>query len=99
MNEDGPDLVEQLHREAVRRRWEEEERGRALVEQLHRAEVERYREEEKRIDELIDRLHREAAAQARQHSQPPGEPPTIHYTELPAAKADSPLYHEWNTYR
>lgn len=25
--------------------------------------------------------------------------PTLHFTELPEAKPDSPLYHAWNTYR
>ena len=30
---------------------------------------------------------------------PPVEPLTVHYAELPEAKPDSPLYHEWNTYR
>jgi len=38
--------------------------------------------------ELIEQVKREAS-----------EPSTIPYTELPDAKPDSPLYHEWNYYR
>ena len=66
MNDDTPDLVEQLHRAAVQRCWEENERGRALVEQAHREAAERYRSNQKRLDERMDQLHREAVAQAGQ---------------------------------
>ncbi len=34
-----------------------------------------------------------------QPPSPAAAAPTIPYTELPAAKADSPLYQEWNLYR
>jgi hypothetical protein len=101
MSDDTPDLVEQLHRAAVQRYWEEKEQGSALVEQAHREAAERYQAEQKRLDELMDRLHREAVAQAGLAplaAAPPAEP-TVHFTELPEAKPDSPLYREWNTYR
>jgi hypothetical protein len=100
MNDDASDLVEQLHRAAVQRYWEEQEHGRALVEQVHREAAERYRAEQMRLDELIDRLHREVAVQAGQASLPPSPAAeTVHFTELPEARPDSPLYREWNTYR
>jgi hypothetical protein len=99
MKEDASDLVEQLHRAAVERHRAEEEHGRALVEQMHREAVEQFQAERKRLDELTDRLHREAAAQAGQAPLPPAAAPTVHFTELPEAKPDSPLYQEWNTYR
>jgi hypothetical protein len=101
MSDAAPDLVEQLHRAAVQRCWEEKERGRALVEEAHREAVERQRADHKRLDELIDRLHGDIAAQAIQAALTalPAAPPTIHFTELPEAKPDSPLCCEWNTYR
>jgi hypothetical protein len=34
-----------------------------------------------------------------QKELPPYEPPTIHYTELPASKPGDPLYQEWELYR
>ena len=43
-------------------------------------------------------MHREALQQS-QDLLPPVETPTIHYTELPEAKPDSPLYREWEFYR
>jgi hypothetical protein len=48
--------------------------------------------------DLVEQLHR---AIVEQGARPvlPQEPPTIHYTELPDAKPDSPLYQEWNYYR
>lgn len=98
MNENAPDLVEQLHRAAVQGFWAEKQHERALVEQVHREAMERYRAEQKRLDELIDQFHREAAAQACQSSLPPPAVPAVHFTQLPEAKPDSPLYHEWNTY-
>ncbi|MBY0528217.1 MAG: hypothetical protein K2R98_32780 [Gemmataceae bacterium] len=44
----------------------------------------------------IERMHRAALEEI-----PPArtlEPPTIHYTELPEGRPDSPLRREWNTY-
>src|SRR5262245_17208655 len=46
---------------------------------------------------LVEAVHREAAKHAT--PLPPIEPPTVHYTELPEAKAGEALYLEWNTYR
>ena len=53
-------------------------------------------------EDLVVRLHREFVERTRREGvppQPPYEPPTIHFSELPEAKPDSPLYHEWNFYR
>jgi hypothetical protein len=97
MNENEPDLVEQLHREAVERRREEKAKERALVEAVFREFLERHRAEQRRVDALLDQIHQEAATHPR--PVPPAEPATVHYTELCEAKPDSPLYHEWNTYR
>lgn len=47
----------------------------------------------------VDEMHREAAEAMRNRPMVANEPPTLHYTALPEATADSPLYHEWNTYR
>jgi hypothetical protein len=99
MSEDGDDLVERLHREAVQRYWAEKERGQRLVEQLHRQALEQDRAEQQRADARIDDLHREAVAQAHQQPLPLPDAPTISYTELPEAKPDSPLCTEWNFYR
>lgn len=99
MNETTPDLVEQLHRAAVQRHRAEEEQGRALVEQTHREALEQFRAEQKRLDEVTDRLHREAAAQAGRADLSPHAAPTVHFSELPEAEPDSPLYQEWNLYR
>jgi hypothetical protein len=91
--------VEELHREAVRRHWEAEERGRKLVEQIHREQVEHLRQEQLKAEQLMDQMHRAALQDPTQHLVPSAEVPTLHYTELPEAKADSPLRHEWNFYR
>ena len=49
---------------------------------------------------LVAANHRAAVERLRQQPiPPPPEPPTIHYSELPAAAPDSPLVLEWNTYR
>jgi hypothetical protein len=99
MIENRPDLVEKLHREAVARYWEQNQKGRGLVEQAHQEAAERYQAEKIRLDELIGQLHREAAAQAGQTSPTPLPGPTVRCTELPEATPGSPLYREWNTYR
>jgi hypothetical protein len=49
--------------------------------------------------QLVAEMHREAVEALRNRPLLPGEPPTVHHTALPEARADSPLYHEWNTYR
>jgi hypothetical protein len=51
MNENVPDLVEQLHREAVERRREEERLGNELVEKVHREAWEHYRQQPEPPDE------------------------------------------------
>jgi hypothetical protein len=48
---------------------------------------------------LVEAMHREAVERLRAQALPPAEAPTIHYTELPEASPDSPLYQAWNTYR
>jgi hypothetical protein len=40
-----------------------------------------------------------AAAQGRTEAPPPPEPPTVAFTELPAAGPHSPLAREWDVYR
>ncbi len=47
--------------------------------------------------DLVEELHRKFVEQGR--VEPRYEPATIHYTELPDPKADSPLFREWNFYR
>jgi hypothetical protein len=49
--------------------------------------------------ELIQALHRQAIERFRGRPLPRVEPPTIPYTDLPEARLDDVLYHEWNTYR
>ena len=48
---------------------------------------------------LVAASHRAALERLRQQPLPPREPPSIHYSELPVAAPDSPLFVEWNTYR
>jgi hypothetical protein len=91
-------LVEQLHREAAQAHWEQKDKERALVEAMFREARERQRQEEERGRALVESTHR-AAVQQHHDFLPPVEPPTIHYTELPEAKPDSPLYREWEVYR
>jgi hypothetical protein len=53
-------------------------------------------------DDMIVRMHREVVERRRREAitpPPPQEPPTIHFSELPETRPDSPLYHEWNYYR
>jgi hypothetical protein len=99
MGEHDNDIVEQMHREAVRRHWEDEERGRGLVEQVHRAEAERLRHEQLIADQLIEQMHRAAVQEPSQHLTPSAEALTLHCTELPDARADSTLRYEWHFYR
>ena len=100
MDKNEPDLVEQLHRDAVQRHREQKSEERALVEAIFREARERQRQEEERGDALVDAAHRAAVEFARQNPPPPPERPKgIHYTELPAAKPDDVLGREWNTYR
>ena len=99
MSEPDIDLVERLHREAVQRHWDEEGRVRDYLEQFHRAEIERLRQEQRKADELIDRMHRAAVENLDRQLVSSVEGLTLHYTELPEARADSPLRQEWNFYR
>ena len=48
---------------------------------------------------LVEKRHREALERQQSEPQLSSERPAIHYTELPEANPDSPLYREWNTYR
>jgi hypothetical protein len=99
MNEDGRELVEQVHREAIERWREEEEKGRKLVEAAFREALERERAEKQRQRAAVEQVHREAIEQGRVQPLLPDEPPTIPYTELPDGKVDSPIASEWNLYR
>jgi hypothetical protein len=99
MNE-GDDLVERLHREAVERHREEKRKERELVEAMFRDALERERQEKAQGDAWIEQIHREAVEQYRLNPPPPVERPRgVHYTELLEAKPDQPLAEEWNTYR
>jgi hypothetical protein len=100
MNENGRELVEQIHREAIQRYHEEEQKGRELVEAMFREALEREREKKQQERALVEKMHREAIEQARLQPQPLREPAGgVHYTELPEAKPGEPLAEEWNTYR
>lgn len=50
---------------------------------------------------LVGRLHREAVERARQGGLPtrPMVQRTVHYTNLPECRLDSPLRTEWDCYR
>jgi hypothetical protein len=98
MDKNEPGLVEKLHREAAQAHWEQKDKERALVEAMFREARERQRQEEERGRALVETTHR-AAVQQRQDRPRPVESPTIHYTGLPEAKPDSPLYLEWEVYR
>jgi hypothetical protein len=70
------------------------------VAESQRKQAERPPAERERERALIEKIHRQAVEPYRQSPPPPPvEPPTIPCTELPEAKPDSPLYHEWNYYR
>ena len=100
MDQNGPDLVEQLHREAVQRHAEQKGQERALVEAMFREARERQRQEEERGDALVESAHREAVEHFRQNPPGPAERPKgIHYTELPEARPEDVLGREWNAYR
>jgi len=99
MDKNEPDLVEQLHREAVQRHWEQKDKERALVEAMFRDTRERWRQEEEHGNALVDSTHRAAVEAARGNPPPAMGPTTIHYSELPEARPDSPLYTEWEVYR
>jgi hypothetical protein len=53
-------------------------------------------------EDLVVRMHRETVERLRREGVsplPPYQLPTIHFSELPEAKPDSPLFHEWSFYR
>jgi hypothetical protein len=50
-------------------------------------------------DDLVRPPHREELERMRGEGVPEPEPSTIHYSELPETKPDSPLYREWSFYR
>lgn len=71
-----------------------------LIEQRHIEAVLGITEPKKNGREPVEQIHREAIDQAwLKPGALPEEPRTIHYTELPEAEGDSPLYQEWNFYR
>jgi hypothetical protein len=98
MNEQPVDIVEQIHRNAVARHWESERLSRELVEKVDREVVARHHEQQQqRSGVLIDTMH--CALAESPPDMTPNPPPMVHYTELPDAKPDNPLYREWNFYR
>src|SRR5262249_9815048 len=99
MSKNGNKFSEQEVRQALQTYREHMEKGRELVETMFREAVERERQREEHERALVERVHREAIEQGRVEPLPPYEPPTIHYTDLPPARLDSPLYQEWNFYR
>jgi hypothetical protein len=51
-------------------------------------------------DDVVRKLFEAAVERARSQPPPPlPEPPTIHHTELPEGRPDSPLALEWSFYR
>lgn len=99
MNENGREPVEPTLRQMVERYRVQKQQGRALVEALFREAVEREQEQEEQQRLLVEQVHREAVAQGRAQPSPAYQAPTVHYTELPAAPANSQLFQEWNFYR
>jgi hypothetical protein len=99
MNDDGRELVEQVHREAIEAWRKEKEEGRKLVEAAFREALERERTEKQRQRAVVEQVHREAIEQGHVQSLDPDEPPTIPYTALPDGRPDSPIASEWNLYR
>ncbi len=100
MNKNEPDLVEQLHREALERHAAQKAKERALVEAMFREARERQRQEEERGNALVDSAHREALECYRRNPPQPAERPKgVHYTELPEAKPGDVLGREWDAYR
>jgi hypothetical protein len=67
MNENQPDLVEQLHRQAVERRREEERLANELVEKVHREAWEHYQQQPQPPDEPLT-IHYTELAEAKPDS-------------------------------
>jgi hypothetical protein len=99
MNEDGRELVERAHREAVERYAQLMAHGEALVKAQFQEAVKRHREEQDQGRALVESVHREAVERAPGQPLPVPEPASLHYTELPAASPESQLQQEWDTYR
>jgi len=95
MNEDRHEVIAQLHEAARDPYHEQKQKGRELVEAMFHQVAEREREHRDRESVAAEQVHGETPVQA----LPPHEPLAIHYTELPSARADSPLASEWNLYR
>ena len=100
MSENGRDLVEQMHQQAVELYREQKRKERELIEAMHHEAAQREREQAAHKRALVEQMHREALEQVREQFQSPREPPRgVHYSELPEAKPGEPLAEEWNTYR
>jgi hypothetical protein len=100
MREQDRDIVERLHREAVQRHWEKEERQRAQVEAVFEQALQRQQEQDRQDQAFIEQQHRQfLESEAGMLSRPISSPSGIHYTELPEAEPEQPLAEEWNTYR
>ena len=99
MSKNGREFSEEALRKALETYREHKQKGSELVEAMFREAVERERQQREQERALVERVHREAIAQAHAEPLPPYERPTIHYTELPPAELDSPLFQEWTLYR
>jgi hypothetical protein len=99
MTEDGRELVEALHRQAVQRHQQQKQKERELIEAAFRAALERQRQQQQTEHDLVKQVHGQAVADARRNAAPVEPPRGVHYTELPEAKPGQPLAEEWNTYR
>jgi hypothetical protein len=97
MSANGREPVEPTLREMVERYREQKQKGDALVKAMFRQAVQREREQAQRQRALVEQVHRQAMEQAQ--PLPPYEPPTVDYTELPAAQPNSQLCQEWDFYR
>jgi hypothetical protein len=52
-----------------------------------------------RATDFIEKLHREFVERHASERPLPVEPATVHFSALPVAAPDSPLFQEWNFYR
>jgi hypothetical protein len=98
MYEKQQEPVELTLQQMVQRYREEKQKGDELVDAMFREELERVREQEERQQLLVEQVHRNFIEQGIP-PLPAYEPPTVHYTELPAAHPDNQLSQEWNYYR
>jgi hypothetical protein len=99
MNDSAADLGEQLHRAAAEHHGAARQQEPARIAPVDRMASEKPHGEQPQLDDVAQQLHQGAATQGGQPRPTPLPAPTVHFTELREAPADSPLYREWNTYR